>query len=222
VGLCTDPGDGTGADRECAAAAEQVGALLEAAGHHVVEVTNPINEQDRATLARCLLDVMSVGAATAVASLPTDRQDLLQDYTRWLAERGRRIDGVHLHTSQSTLAGVAIRALTAQAELDLLVTPTVTRPQIGVTEFDLDQGDASYAAMLDWAAFTPMANCTGQPAVSIPAATTSSGLPVGVQLQGRIGSDLMLLDIAEALELTAAWAERVPPMLQHAETGAPA
>jgi Asp-tRNA(Asn)/Glu-tRNA(Gln) amidotransferase A subunit family amidase len=40
---------------------------------------------------------------------------------------------------------------------------------------------------------------TGHPAVSVPAGFTAGGLPVGLQLAGRYGSDDRLLTIAEAV-----------------------
>ena len=46
--------------------------------------------------------------------------------------------------------------------------------------------------------FTGPYNLTGHPAVSLPVPV--SGLPVGLQLAGRRGSDLALLAIASAAE----------------------
>ena len=41
---------------------------------------------------------------------------------------------------------------------------------------------------------------TGCPAISVPAGTTPDGLPVGVQLVARHGSDRQLLEVAAAVE----------------------
>jgi aspartyl-tRNA(Asn)/glutamyl-tRNA(Gln) amidotransferase subunit A len=49
--------------------------------------------------------------------------------------------------------------------------------------------------------FTGPYNVTGQPAVSLPAGLTASGLPVGIQLAGRRGGDAELL-------AASAWVER--------------
>ena len=51
--------------------------------------------------------------------------------------------------------------------------------------------------------YTDPFNCSGQPALSVPAAVLG-GLPYGVQLVGRHDQDAMLLQLAAALEETAA------------------
>ena len=47
-------------------------------------------------------------------------------------------------------------------------------------------------------------NLTGHPAITLPAAV--SGLPVGIQLIGRLGEDEHLLDVAEWVEAAIAQA----------------
>jgi amidase len=48
--------------------------------------------------------------------------------------------------------------------------------------------------------FTPLANATGQPSMSIPAGTSSLGLPIGAMLTGRFGEDFELLALAHQLK----------------------
>jgi aspartyl-tRNA(Asn)/glutamyl-tRNA(Gln) amidotransferase subunit A len=52
-----------------------------------------------------------------------------------------------------------------------------------------------------WCPYTYPWNMTGQPAASVPIGFTTQGLPVGVQLIGRMGGEADLLRAARAIEL---------------------
>jgi amidase len=60
--------------------------------------------------------------------------------------------------------------------------------------------------------FTSIWNMTGQPAISVPAAPASDGLPVGAQLIGPPESEPLLLSVAGQLERELGWPERRPPL----------
>lgn len=55
-------------------------------------------------------------------------------------------------------------------------------------------------------------NVTGQPAVSLPVAMHSSGLPIGVQLGARPGEEHLLIGLGAQLEQAMPWAGRIPPL----------
>ena len=56
-----------------------------------------------------------------------------------------------------------------------------------------------------YAAFTPIQNVSGAPAISLPMGQTSLGLPIGVQLSSRVGDEKTLLELAYALEEAKPW-----------------
>jgi Asp-tRNA(Asn)/Glu-tRNA(Gln) amidotransferase A subunit family amidase len=61
-----------------------------------------------------------------------------------------------------------------------------------------------------------LANLTGIPAITVPAGTSSAGLPIGLQLQAAWGRDELLLDAAEALERATdrSWVDARPPLAE--------
>jgi amidase len=60
--------------------------------------------------------------------------------------------------------------------------------------------------------FTLPHNIMGTPAISVPLAMHSNGLPIGVQLGTRPADEHLILQLAAALEEAMPWRERVPPM----------
>ena len=58
--------------------------------------------------------------------------------------------------------------------------------------------------------FTSPFNLSGNPAVSVPAGFSASGLPIGVQMVARTANDYQLLWIAEQFEQATPWHERHP------------
>jgi amidase len=64
--------------------------------------------------------------------------------------------------------------------------------------------------VFDWCNFTPLFNTTGQPAISLPLGMSSSGLPIGIQLVGRMNDEASLLRVGAQLEEAMSWRGRIP------------
>ncbi|HTN35230.1 MAG TPA: amidase family protein, partial [Marinobacter sp.] len=60
--------------------------------------------------------------------------------------------------------------------------------------------DTLFDRLTRYASFTPLANATGAPAISLPMGRTADNLPVSVQLMTNYGDDRTLLELAFALE----------------------
>jgi amidase len=83
---------------------------------------------------------------------------------------------------------------------DVLAAPTVQ-----VAPFPVEQewvtaiNGIPQDTYIDWLRSCSRITVTGHPAVSVPAGFTADGLPVGLQLVGRYGTDDRLLSIAGAV-----------------------
>lgn len=75
-------------------------------------------------------------------------------------------------------------------------------PRIGHLDPRQDFDEVMQRA-LDWVAFTPMQNATGDPAITLPLATTESGLPQGMMFGAGAGREATLLELAYELEEAA-------------------
>ncbi|MBV9513303.1 MAG: amidase [Mycobacteriaceae bacterium] len=89
---------------------------------------------------------------------------------------------------------------------DAVLTPTVADPPPIIGHFD---PAADYQQILDrlvdWVAFTPLQNATGDPAISLPLAESAGGLPVGMMISAEWGQERRLLELAYELEQTRPW-----------------
>jgi amidase len=72
-------------------------------------------------------------------------------------------------------------------------------PRIGHLDPTQDY-DTIVDRLLDWVAFTPWQNASGEPAISLPLATTSGGLPMGMMFASGVGREAVLLELAYELE----------------------
>ncbi len=112
--------------------------------------------------------------------------------TRALLEFGSRVTPAQYAAAERDRAELSAAVEASLAGVDVLAGPTVgycapeEDPPFGV-------GDDSAEGR-----FTGPYNLTGHPAVSLP--VPAAGLPVGLQLAARRGSDLALLAVAGAAE----------------------
>ena len=89
---------------------------------------------------------------------------------------------------------------------DVLLTPTLAdmTPRVGhLAPTDYQQ---VMDRLIDWVAFTPLQNVTGDPAISLPLAQSGEGMPVGMMFAADLGQEALLLELAYELEEAKPWA----------------
>jgi aspartyl-tRNA(Asn)/glutamyl-tRNA(Gln) amidotransferase subunit A len=97
---------------------------------------------------------------------------------------------------------------------DLLLTPTLAVPPFALHIQGIEKIDGRMVTPSQWLAFTFPFNMTGQPAASVPAGFTRTGLPVGLQIVGRHLADTSVLQAAASFEAAKPWAHVWPDMAQ--------
>ncbi len=208
-----DPGLDTEVHPECLTAYEKATALLAELGHEIVDIDHPLGPTGMGEMLDPLVTLFAVGIDVTVRTMvPADRRELLRPLTKFFLARGERMGAADYALSLAAMVTAAAATLRAFAPYDCVLTPTTTAPPTPCGTFRLDDGDQACAAMLNWSAFTPPANLTGQPSVSVPFHMTADGLPVGVLLTGRLHQDELLVSLASQIEPAIGWQDRHPEM----------
>jgi amidase len=134
---------------------------------------------------------------SGIPQLPYARR-FLQPTTRWMVDLGRRTSEDEARASKDLLQG-RVDAWFGDA-VDAWITPTSCElpPRIG--QYDGMGGEETFRAVVPIGALTAPFNVSGQPAVSLPLAVSSSGLPIGVQIVMHRGDDRRLLGLAAQIE----------------------
>jgi amidase len=100
---------------------------------------------------------------------------------------------------------------------DIWLSPTTSRVAEPWGKYNLSRPDVSAANNVDVlfaepCQFTVPHNIMGTPAMSLPLAMHSSGVPIGVQVAGRPADEHLVLQLAGQLEQAMPWRDRLPPL----------
>ena len=149
------------------------------------------------------------GAHSVTAHLSPAQIEEIDPGLRRIAEEGA---GFALDTYlEATLARADYGSRMRQfmSGYDLLLTPTVAVPAFEAGALSPFPEDGN--AWLGWTPFTYPFNLTQQPAASVNCGFTASGLPVGLQIVGRMFDDAGVLAAAAAYEAAAPLYREAPP-----------
>jgi len=235
IAFTIEPMLGRTVHADCVKSVIDAARLLESLGHDVVEDTFDI---DRDAFNEAFLTVVACELAAdlddAAAMLRRAvRRDDVEVSTWALALIGRSISGPDYSTALRYLQRTSRRIGDFFERYQVLVSPVVARPPfphgalqppssernamavlgaLGASRVMKAMGALERAAstVFDWIAFTPVANATGQPAMSVPLSWNEAGLPIGVHFTGRYADEATLFRLAAELEIAAPWREKKP------------
>jgi aspartyl-tRNA(Asn)/glutamyl-tRNA(Gln) amidotransferase subunit A len=193
LGLWLDAGLGLPVQAEVRAAVEAAATAFAAAGAEVAPMASFVS--------RAMLDGLDKfwrqRAWMDIAALTADKQAKVLPYIRLWAEGGRDLSGAVVFDGMSQMMAMREAAVRACQPFDAVLSPT--SPVVAYP--------AEYASPIDdperpfeHITFTVAYNMSEQPAASVNAGYTASGLPIGLQIAGRRHDDIGVLRLARAWE----------------------
>lgn len=192
--------------------APEVKLAVEAAVHVFTEMGHEVDEAAPATGEPFdLWDVLVASRSYIPNGFVLDKHaDEIMDYTRLAMECARSLSGVEVAQAWAQLERLRGVMLDFFHKYDLLLTPTtaVTAPAVGERGRGLGRGFIDW----DFIPFTCVFNLSGNPAASVPCGFSSDGLPIGLQLVGRLEDEVTVLRASAAFEEARPWIDKRPPV----------
>ncbi|AWB94068.1 amidase [Aeromicrobium chenweiae] len=202
IGLILDSVTGIATDEDTRQAVLSAADLLGSLGHDVMEVELPVDR-------RFMEDFKHYWGLLAFATQHFGRKVMSPDFDKTLTDpltRGlarqfvRRAWRTPMAIAGLKRSTAAYRA--AFEDVDLIVSPTLgyTTPELGYLSPAVEPFSLMFERLVRYAAFTPLNNASGGPAVSLPLGRSSAQMPIGVHFSADHGDEQTLLEIAYELE----------------------
>ena len=206
---------GEEADPEVKNAIESSTLICQDLGHRV-EAINPFIDGNR--FSDSFLTMWAFGAKGIVdlaqqnfVSNEISIDSLLEPWTLGLGKWFDSQPEGKVELALSRLRDDTLKTQELFKSFDFILSPVTqsVAPKIGSMAPDVSF-DTLLERSLDFITFTPLANVTGDPAISLPMHWSSSGLPIGTHLHASYGNEEELLELALELEAAKPWSQRWP------------
>ncbi len=219
VGWSVDPLMGVPTDPEIVQAVKNTAKLLEEMGHEVSE-ESPVF--DGLASVRKFADMWFFGFDLRLHGYSKRSghkvgPDTLEPMIWKIYEHARNMTSADFFSALVEI-NTARRKLGAYYDsYDIWLSPTtakVSEPHgnYNLARSDVDMDNYVEELLAVPAQFTVPHNIMGTPAISLPLAMHSTGLPIGIQLGARFANEHILLQLAATLEEALPWSDRVPPI----------
>lgn len=221
--------------RETGTALDTTIALARDGGHSVEEIDLSIGRPFFRDFAHAVCAAMAAVLQAETARTGKDISPLVERSTRTIARFGNIMTESDRLGALDRLNAAADAIVEATHGYDGVIMPLLAHPPVPVGSMDSRGIDNFLEEMLDrlnlarllripalmnklidqsfW--FTPwpaIQNVTGQPAIALPVHMTADGLPLGVQIAGRLGGEETLLSLAAQMEKQSGWLKRRAPV----------
>ncbi len=197
-------------------AVEETAKLLADLGH-VVEEASPTIDGNLFTQAFMGVWASGIGwniDALAYVTGKKPTRDQFEPLTWGLYEMGRSTNAPTYMLAWTGLQQISRQMGHFLEGYDAWLTPTLAEPPPPLGTFNSPPDNPLFGMFraAAYVPFTPLANVSGLPAISLPLMWNEQNLPIGVQFYGRFGDEATLLRLASQLEGARPWADRHPPV----------
>ncbi|MFC1938006.1 amidase, partial [Chloroflexota bacterium] len=205
IGWSPDLGYGVHVDSEVTSAVENAVKAFENMGHTVEEAApkmgSPFYWGD-----------INQNAVNGMAyrEVLEKHPEKLTDYAKKRLQLVHELSGIEITRSWIEVEKMKGAMLDFFEKYDLLMCPTTATPAFRIGQRDKSLG----MSVNEWpfCPFTIVFNLTQNPGASVPCGISSDGLPIGLQIVGRLQDEVTVLQAAAAFEQAHPWADKYPPV----------
>jgi amidase len=143
---------------------------------------------------------------------PAERD--FEPITRALWEGSKRVSAEQAYEAASTAKELCWRLVEQWADFDVFLSPVMITPppKLGFLDPKTLDPKEHNKRQRETFGFTPPANFTGQPSISLPLGMSGDGLPIGMMFTGRYADEATLFRLAAQIEAAQPWAQRRAPI----------
>ncbi len=205
-------------DEECEKAVLEAAEALRGLGHCCEEAYPEIRETYHEARVACMNDeiALEIEELAEKTGLPIDESTLEPlVYKTYVRSKNRM--GLEVFKAKAELALAGRRMGHFFETYDVLIGSAVGRisRRLGTLN-GVANGEMSVAEWerrrRDYACNAPLANVTGLPSISVPMYMSREGMPLGIQIDGRIDDDQTVLMLAAQLERAGFFIQQQPPI----------
>ena len=128
-------------------------------------------------------------------------KDQMKDTVAWNINKGLHLSGIEIVRAEAARTEFYHRVRVFLDKYEFLLLPSTQVTPFPVEEAWVKEIDGiDMKTYIDWMAMNCVVTLTGLPAISVPCGFTETGLPVGLQIVGRLHRDFDVLQLAYAFE----------------------
>lgn len=207
IAFCPDLG-GLPLDPRVRHVVEAQRTVFEALGCIVDDADPALHDADA-----IFLTLRAYTVATLLGPLLPTQRHLMKPEAIWNVEQGLALRAVDVGAAMSAQSTLMARMRAFFARHDYLVTTVSQLPPFAAElHWPRSIDGVAMEHYLAWMKSAYWISATLQPAISVPAGFTPEGLPVGIQIVGRLRDDRGVLEIAHAFEQAAGVRGRRPAL----------